>query len=91
MVRKPLPSTEQMLASNKVQVGRRFMEIALSLELPYEAEGAHHRCVRRTGELGGVPIPPPRRREKCFGQFRGDQNLQHPLIQVGEHDERRRS
>ena len=82
--RQARPAAEQVLASDEVQVRCRFVEIALELKLPDKTKRAHYRHFRGARQLRRVPIPTSRCGEQAIRDFRRQQDLQHPLVQVGE-------
>ena len=78
-----MPASEEFLTPDEPQVRGGLVEVAVALEQPYEAKRAHYRHVGGTRQLRGVSVAAARSRQKGLGELGCEQDLEHPLVQIG--------
>jgi hypothetical protein len=79
-----LPSVQQLLAAHQAQRPITFVEKTFLPQLAYETEGAHHGDLGCGRQLRSVAIFSPRRAKKILGKQGREQDLEHPLAEIGE-------
>ena len=79
-----LPAVQEFFAAHQAQRPVTFVEKTFLPQLAYETEGAHHGDLSRGRKLRSVAIFSPRRAKNIFGKQGREQDLEHPLAEIGE-------